>query len=104
MARERRPPSARSSDLAKSKQAKGAADTPDHKDQPLIEKDDTSHAAASSAGDETDKHDELRQSSSLEVEDTRTFQQLVKDYGDDSKWFFLPHSRFGVLDLVEVKR
>lgn len=50
-----------------------------------MEKDDTSHAAASSVGDETNKHDEHQQSSFPEVVDTRTFSQLVQDYGDDSK-------------------
>ncbi|KAM0705053.1 hypothetical protein Q7P35_007840 [Cladosporium inversicolor] len=48
-----------------------------------MEKDDTSHAAASPVGDETNKHDEHQQSSFPEVVDTRTFSQLVQDYGDD---------------------
>ena len=76
--------------MGSNKQAKAATEIQDHKAQPSIEKDDTAHTAASSAGgDETQKHDELERSPSSEVEDTRTFQQLVHDYGDDSKW----HSR-----------
>jgi len=90
MARERRPPSARSSIATNSKQAKDAAETPDHSEKPVIEKDHPFQTAASPAGDNVDINDENRQSSSLEVEDTRTFQQLVKDYGDDSKCDFSP--------------
>lgn len=85
MARERRLPSARSSDTSSNKKGKCPAETQDHKDQPAIEDDETARTAASSAGDKTNKHDEYQQSSFPEVTDTRTFQQLVHDYGDDSK-------------------
>jgi hypothetical protein len=88
MARERRLPSARSSATPNNKQAKVAAETQDHAEKPAIERDDTSHTATPSVGNETQKHDDQQQSSSSEVEDTRTFQQLVHDYGDDSKWHF----------------
>jgi len=96
MARERRLPSNRSSAFARKRQAKAPAETQtrDHDDKPAIEKsmNDVSRTAASSArGDETNKHDEHddrepQQNSSAEVlQDTRTFQQLVHDYGNDSK-------------------
>lgn len=85
MARERRLPSARSSDTSSNKKGKGPAESQDHKDQPAAEKDDTSHAAASSVGDGMNKHDEHEQNFSSEVADTRAFSQLVQDYGDDSK-------------------
>jgi hypothetical protein len=85
MARERRLPSARSSATANNKQAKGVADTQESMEKPATEKDDTSHEAASSVGDETKKQDDHQQNSLAEVEDNRTFQQLVHDYGDDSK-------------------
>lgn len=85
MARERRLPSARSGAADSNKQAKNATETHDHAENLAIEKDDTSHAAALSAGDETNKLDGHQPNSSSEVEDTRTFQQLVHDYGDDSK-------------------
>lgn len=58
----------------------------------MVEKDDTARTAASSAGDETNNHDEHQQTSSSEVEDAHTFQQLVYDNGDDSKWHFLSRS------------
>lgn len=85
MARERRLPSARSSETAKSKQANNAVENHYHDEKPAIEKGDISHTVAPSTGDETQKRDELQQDVSTEVEDTRTSQQLVKDYGDDSK-------------------
>jgi hypothetical protein len=85
MARERRLPSARSGAAGSNKQAKNATETHDHAVNLAIEKDDTFHAAASSASDETKKQDDHQQNSLAEVEDTRTFQQLVHDYGDDSK-------------------
>jgi hypothetical protein len=94
MARERRLPSARSSVAGSNKQAKGVAETHDDNEKPAVEKDETSHAAASSAGDEVNKHDEPKQSSSSELEDTRTFQQLVHDYGDDSKWQLFRHCHY----------
>ena len=103
MARERRPPSARSSDMARSTQAKDAAETHDDKEQPAIEKDSSSHAAVPTADDDTNKHDEFQQSSSSEVQDTRTFQQLVKDYGDDSKWDLIFRHCCNVLDLADTR-
>lgn len=92
MARERRPPSARSRDAAGKTQEKNAAETHNHNEHPATQKDVNSYAAASSASDGSLKHDENQQSSSSEVTDTRTFQQLVHDYGDDSKWRPLLHS------------
>ena len=92
MARERRPPSARPRNSADKKQEKDAAETRDHDEHPATKKDVNSHATAPSASDEPLKHDENQQSSSSEVTDTRTFQQLVHDYGDDSKWRPLLHS------------
>ncbi|GAB7323343.1 hypothetical protein MBLNU13_g05808t1 [Cladosporium sp. NU13] len=83
MARERRPPSARSRDTANTKQAKDAVETRDPNVKPATKKDDLSHKTGSPAGDETNKNDEHEQSSSSQVEDNRTFQQLVHDYGDD---------------------
>lgn len=85
MARERRLPSARSSEPAKSKEANNAVESHDHDEKSAIEKSDISHTDALSTGDETQKRDELQQDVSTEVEDTRTSQQLVKDYGNDSK-------------------
>ena len=105
MARERRLPSIRSSDFASKKQAKAPAETRDHDDKPAIEKNDVSRTAASSTrGDGTNKHDEHDdrepyQSSSAEVlQETRTFQQLVQDYGNDSKCESCLKSLLFVLD------
>jgi hypothetical protein len=85
MARERRLPSARSSASTSSKQAKDATETGEQQEKRSMDKDDISHTVVSSAGEETLKHDEHQQRFSSEAKDTRTFHQLVHDYGDDSK-------------------
>ena len=92
MARVRRLPSARSGIASNNTQAKNCAETRDRHEKPQIEKDDNSHATAPSAGDETKKNDEHQQSVSSQVGDNRTFQRLVHDYGDDSKWHTLFNS------------
>ena len=82
MVRQRKLPSAGSSNAAAQKQGSDAAETHDHNDQPATKRDDSPPKPATSTGDKTHQHQELSPS---ESEDTRTFQQLVQDYGDDSK-------------------
>jgi cell fate (sporulation/competence/biofilm development) regulator YlbF (YheA/YmcA/DUF963 family) len=95
MARERRPASARSSEASNDQQAKDTSETHNRNEKPAVEKDESSHTAVSSTEDDQLKHKEHQQSSSSEATDDRTFQQLVQDYGDDSKCHFFSRYMLG---------
>jgi hypothetical protein len=88
MARERKLQSIRSSNAADKKQANNAAESHNSTKEPTTttttKTNDNSHTDAISVSDEARKQE---QTSTIEPEqeDTRTFQQLVQDYGDDGK-------------------
>jgi hypothetical protein len=86
MARERRPQSIRSSNATDKKQANNAAEPHNHTKEPTTtaKTNDNSHTDATSVSDEARKQEQTS-TTEPEQEDTRTFQQLVQDYGDDGK-------------------
>ena len=84
MARERKLPSTGSSSKSTDKkQANKATDAHNHAEKPITENDDKDcHTDATSPSSEATKHE---QTFTTEPKDSRTFQQLVQDYGHDSE-------------------